>query len=103
MSIFLAYYADSETQEITAAILNAAADENIKIPDNAVGKMNNDIIVHLSIKNCQRSEVWTGMTRREFYLAQSTGQQCFYPYKPATEDEIETATDIQFDQDIAYR
>ena len=100
---FSAYYADPTTQALTAAILNAAADEDMKIDGNTFAKWTNHVIVTLSIKNAQRIEIWLGMTKQEFFLALSNRQTCFYPYKPASEDDIQNGTDVQFDQNVAYR
>ena len=87
---------------MTAAILNAAADENMKIDGNFLVRSVNHTLVHLSIKNSQRCEVYLKMTKGEFHRALGS-KHYFYPYKPATDEDIEKGTDVQFDQNIAYR
>ena len=86
-----------------ANLINAACDENMKIDGNRLSSLNEHVLRSLIIKNPHRIEVWTGMTQKEFLLALSCNEKVFYPYKPASEDDIENGVDVQFDQNIAYR
>ena len=98
-----AYYEDSETIALDAAIINAASNEEIRIDGNTLSKWNEHVLISLQIKNPHRIEVWTGMTKQEFLLALKENDKVFYPYRTASEDDIEHGDDVQFDQNIAYR
>ena len=76
----------------------------MKIDGKTLSKWNEHVLISLQIKNPHRIEVWSGMTKKELLLAlRPEGEKVFYPYRPASEEEVQSGVDIQFDQNIAYR
>ena len=81
--------------------MNAACNDDVVINGNQLIKWVEHVIVSLSIKNPQRIEVWLKMTQQEYFVAK---KGIFYPYKPATEDDLAAGTDdVQDDFGVPYR
>ena len=86
---------------MTAELINAACNPDLVINGNKLVKWHEHVLILLSIKNAQRIEIWYNMTRQEYFLAK---KGIFYPYKPATEDDIAAgADDVQDDLGVPYR
>ena len=102
--ILSAYYKHPEVKATTQAIIEAACDENVQVTSDQVSKWAEHTMKYLLLKSNKRYESWYRMTKAQFFLALKDGRKVFFPYKPASQQDIDAGgTNIVLSDDCAYR
>ena len=86
------------------AIIDAACDDAIRVTGDQVTKWAEHTLIYLLVKSNKRYESWHRMTKQQFFLALKEGNKVFYPYKPASDQEVQDGgTNIVLSDNCAYR
>ena len=88
---------------IAKVIVDTASDDEARVTGEQVSKWAEFVLIWLIIKSNKRYESWARMTKAQFYQALKK-PKVFFPYKPATDKDVEDGNNIVFSQNnIAFR
>ena len=84
------------------AMIDAACDDDARVTGDQVTKYAEHTLIHCLLKSNKRYESWNGMTKAQFLLALKR-PQVFFPYKPASEQDVQDGNNIVLSDNCAYR
>ena len=88
MDVLPKYYVDARTKALNDKLINLASDPQIPVKENDLWEITTHCMVYLSTKSCHRPEILGNMTRLD-YLKAKESSPTFYPWRKATQAEIE--------------
>ena len=100
--ICLAYFAHPEVKAIAKAIVDTACDDDARVTGDQVSKWAEFVLIWLIVKSNKQYESFARLTKAQIYQALKK-PKVFFPYKPATDNDVEDRNNIVVSDNCAFR